>query len=62
VLAELRDLLDFDLEELVLADIAHDTCTLLALEQRLDGAVRQSQELRHHTKRPNRVDVVRTGL
>ena len=62
VVAGLLHLLDFDLEELVLARIAHDPRTLLALQQRLDGAIRQPQDLNHHTKRPNRVDVVRTGV
>ena len=56
------DLFDFDLEELALAGIAQDTRTFLALQQRLDGAIRQPQELNHHTKRPNRVDLVRAGL
>src|SRR5205823_13342697 len=46
----------------VLTRIAHDTRTLLALQQRLDGAVRQPQELNHRTKRPNHMDVVRAGL
>ena len=61
-LADFLDLLDLDLEELVLADVAHDTRALFAFEQRLDGAVRQPQQLHDHAERAHRVDVIGSGL
>jgi hypothetical protein len=57
-LANFLDLLDLDLEVIVDGRVAHDPRALLALEQRLDGAVREPQELHDHAQRADRVNVV----
>src|SRR5712692_7549171 len=61
-LANFLDLLGFDLEVIVHGRIAHDAGALFALEQRLDGAVWEPQELHHHTQGADRIDVVGSRL
>ena len=60
--ADLFDRLDFDLEVFLLGRVAHDPRAAFALEQRLDGAVGQPQQLHHHAERAGGVDVLRAWV
>ena len=60
--ADLFDRLDFDLEVFRLGRVAHDPRAAFALEQRLDGAVGQPQQLHHHAERADGVDVLRARV
>ena len=60
--ADLFDFLGLDLEIFLVGDVAEHTRALLALDQRLDGAVGQAQQLHDDAERADRVQVAGRGL